>query len=57
MPWRQLSALARRYGVLSLVDGAHLIGQLDRSLAFAPEISRLTALIRAPRSSRGGSVR
>jgi hercynylcysteine S-oxide lyase len=27
LPWEEMVAVAREYGVMSLVDGAHLIGQ------------------------------
>lgn len=35
-PWRDLAALARCYNILSLIDGAHLIGQLPVDLSRLP---------------------
>ena len=35
MPWSELCALYREYGILSLVDAAHLMGQMPVNLAKA----------------------
>jgi selenocysteine lyase/cysteine desulfurase len=45
MPWRGLAALARDYGALSVVDGAHLVG--SSLFSFRPTLSASSFLQRS----------
>lgn len=55
-PWREIVALARRYRILSLVDGAHSIGQEPLDVPSADPDFFVTNCHKWLMSHRGGAV-